>query len=124
MCGPLGLLASGRLVEVGRGDRVGEYVGRAAPKVRAAVDRALGGVLFVDEAYALTPPDSARDYGHEAVAELLRLLEEHRADLDVIVAGDKGGIQRFRGVNPGLASLFPMALHFPELPARRLGAIF
>ncbi|MCW2942929.1 MAG: sporulation protein [Actinomycetia bacterium] len=120
----LGLLSSGHLVEVGRADLVGEYVGQTAPKVRAAVDRALGGVLFVDEAYALTPADSARDYGHEAVAELLRLMEEQRADLVVIVAGYEGEMQRFREFNPGLASRFPTVIHFPDYTDDELVAIF
>jgi SpoVK/Ycf46/Vps4 family AAA+-type ATPase len=120
----LGLLSSGHLVEVGRADLVGEYVGQTAPKVRAAVDRALGGVLFIDEAYALTPPDSARDYGHEAVAELLKLMEEQRADLVVIVAGYEREMQRFREFNPGLASRFPHVLRFPDYSDDELVTIF
>jgi SpoVK/Ycf46/Vps4 family AAA+-type ATPase len=120
----LGLLSSGHLVEVGRADLVGEYVGQTAPKVRAAVDRALGGVLFIDEAYALTPPDSARDYGHEAVAELLKLMEEQRADLVVIVAGYEREMQRFREFNPGLASRFPHVLRFPDYTDDELVTIF
>jgi SpoVK/Ycf46/Vps4 family AAA+-type ATPase len=120
----LGLLSSGHLVEVGRADLVGEYVGQTAPKVRAAVDRALGGVLFIDEAYALTPPDSARDYGHEAVAELLKLMEEQRADLVVIVAGYEREMQRFREFNPGLASRFPHVLRFPDYTDDELATIF
>ncbi|MGI8332198.1 AAA family ATPase [Actinomadura scrupuli] len=120
----LGLLSSGHLVEVGRADLVGEYVGQTAPKVRAAVDRALGGVLFIDEAYALTPPDSARDYGHEAVAELLKLMEEQRADLVVIVAGYEREMQRFREFNPGLASRFPHLLRFPDYTDDELVTIF
>jgi SpoVK/Ycf46/Vps4 family AAA+-type ATPase len=120
----LGLLSSGHLVEVGRADLVGQYVGQTAPKVRAAVDRALGGVLFIDEAYALTPPDSARDYGHEAVAELIKLMEEQRADLVVIVAGYEAEMQRFREYNPGLASRFPHVLRFPDYTDDELVAIF
>ena len=120
----LGLLSSGHLVEVSRADLVGEYIGHTAPRVRAAVERALGGVLFIDEAYSLTPADTARDYGHEAIAELLKLMEEHRSDLVVIVAGYEGEMLRFLDFNPGLASRFPSVLAFPDYSDDDLVAIF
>ncbi|GAB3668029.1 hypothetical protein GCM10027589_34260 [Actinocorallia lasiicapitis] len=120
----LGLLSSGHLVEVSRADLVGEYIGHTAPRVRAAVERALGGVLFIDEAYSLTPADSYQDYGHEAVAELLKLMEEHRSDLVVIVAGYEGEMLRFLDFNPGLASRFPTVLDFPDYTDDDLVAIF
>ncbi|GAA3241461.1 AAA family ATPase [Actinocorallia longicatena] len=120
----LGLLSSGHLVEVSRADLVGEYIGHTAPRVRAAVERALGGVLFIDEAYSLTPADSYQDYGHEAVAELLKLMEEHRSDLVVIVAGYEGEMLRFLDFNPGLASRFPTVVDFPDYTDDNLVEIF
>jgi SpoVK/Ycf46/Vps4 family AAA+-type ATPase len=120
----LGLLSSGHLVEVGRADLVAEYIGQTAPKVRAAVERALGGVLFIDEAYALTPGDSHRDFGHEAIAELLKLMEEERADLVVIVAGYEREMARFLEFNPGVAARFPTVLGFPDYSDDELVAIY
>jgi SpoVK/Ycf46/Vps4 family AAA+-type ATPase len=120
----LGLLSSGHLVEVSRGDLVGEFIGQTAPKVRAAVDRARGGVLFIDEAYALTPNDSFRDFGLEAIAELVKLMEDHRTDLMVIVAGYDEPMRHFLAANPGLASRFPKRLHFPDYTDDDLVAIF
>ncbi|MFD0905528.1 AAA family ATPase, partial [Actinomadura sediminis] len=121
----LGLLSSGHLVEVTRADLVAEFIGQTAPRVRAAVERALGGVLFVDEAYALADAGGdRRDFGHEAIAELLRLMEEHRGDLVVIVAGYKTEMERFVRANPGLESRFPKVLHFPDYSDDELVAIF
>ncbi|GGV08186.1 hypothetical protein GCM10010182_29320 [Actinomadura cremea] len=121
----LGLLSSGHLVEVTRADLVAEFIGQTAPRVRGAVERALGGVLFVDEAYALADAGGdRRDFGHEAIAELLRLMEEHRGDLVVIVAGYKTEMERFVKANPGLESRFPKFLHFPDYSDDELVAIF
>ncbi|ALG07132.1 AAA family ATPase [Kibdelosporangium phytohabitans] len=119
----LGLLSSGHLVEVSRGDLIGEYLGQTAPKVRAAVAKALGGVLFIDEAYSLTDA-WYDDYGSEAIAELIKLMEEHREDLVVIVAGYDGKMAKFMDKNPGLASRFPSKLRFPDYSDDELVAIF
>ncbi|MBX6767588.1 MAG: AAA family ATPase, partial [Actinomadura rubrobrunea] len=121
----LGLLSSGHLVEATRADLVAEYIGQTAHRVRTAVERALGGVLFIDEAYTLAGTGGdQRDFGHEAVAELLRLMEEHRSDLVVIVAGYGAEMERFLASNPGLASRFPKRLHFPDYSVDELLAIF
>jgi SpoVK/Ycf46/Vps4 family AAA+-type ATPase len=120
----LGLLSTGHLVEVTSTDLIGEYLGQTAPKVRAAVTRALGGVLFVDEAYALTPATHWDDYSREALAELLRGMEEHRNDLVVIVAGYSREMTRFLRSNPGLASRFPTTLEFPDYTDDELLDIF
>ncbi|GAA4298377.1 hypothetical protein GCM10023178_02150 [Actinomadura luteofluorescens] len=121
----LGLLSSGHLVEVSRADLVAEFIGQTAPKVRATVERALGGVLFIDEAYSLVAGGSdQRDFGHEAVAELLRLMEEYRSDLVVIVAGYENQMADLLESNPGLASRFPKVLHFPDYSNEELVEIF
>nr|WP_240962873.1 AAA family ATPase [Antrihabitans stalactiti] len=120
----VGLLTSGHIVEVSRADLIGRYIGQTTPKVRAAVERALGGVLFIDEAYSLTPPNSSNDYGHEAVASLVKMMEDHRSDLMVIVAGYEREMDTFLMSNPGLESRFARRIKFPDYTKDDLSAIF
>ncbi|MFC6933834.1 AAA family ATPase [Actinomadura yumaensis] len=116
----LGLLSSGHLVEAHRGDLIAPYLGQTAPKVRAAVEQALGGVLFIDEAYALT----GDDYGREAVATLVKLMEEYRGDLVVIAAGYEREMSAFLASDPGLESRFAKRLRFPDYSTSELIQIF
>ncbi len=120
----LGLLSSGHLTEVARADLVGRYIGETAPKVTAVVASALGGVLFIDEAYALTMTDSEHDYGSEAIATLTKLMEDYRRDLVVIAAGYEREMASFLHANACLASRFPTVVHFPGYTDDELAAIF
>ncbi|WP_157408122.1 AAA family ATPase [Actinomadura atramentaria] len=120
----LGVLSSGHLVEVSRAELIGQYIGETAVKTRAVVRRAVGGVLFIDEAYALTQSDLGEDYGPEAVAELIKMMEDHRDDLVVIAAGYEREMQRFVASDPGLASRFPTTLRFPDFSDDELVEIF
>jgi hypothetical protein len=119
----LGMLTSGHLTEAGRSDLVGEYVGHTAPKTEAVFRRALGGVLFIDEAYSLAPRGMASDFGQEALATLVKLMEDHRDQVVVIVAGYPEDMHRFVGANPGLASRFTRTLHFDDYSADDLVGI-
>ncbi|MFF4652820.1 right-handed parallel beta-helix repeat-containing protein [Streptomyces sp. NPDC001380] len=116
----LGLLARGHLVEADRGQLVGEYVGHTAPRTTAVFRRALGGVLFIDEAYALVPVGQSSDFGQEAVSTLVKLMEDHRDDVVVIAAGYPDDMERFIGSNPGLASRFTRTLRFDDYSSREL----
>ena len=118
----LGLLESGHLVEADRSSLVGEYVGHTGPKTQAVFRRALGGVLFIDEAYSLVTT-GAGDFGHEAIATLVKLMEDHRDRAVVIVAGYPGEMDRFVGSNPGLASRFTRTLMFEDYSDAELVSI-
>ncbi|MBT2213823.1 AAA family ATPase [Actinomadura sp. NEAU-AAG7] len=120
----LGVLSSGHLVEASRAHLVGEYIGQTAPRTRRLVERAIGGVLFIDEAYTLTQSPLKGDYGHEAIAELVKLMEDHREDLVVIVAGYQQEMAEFLAANPGLDSRFPKQLHFPDYTDDELLTVF
>ncbi len=109
----LGLLSRGQLVEAERADLVGEYIGHTAAKAREMVQRALGGVLFVDEAYSLGRGGD-RDFGREATDVLVKAMEDHRKDFALVLAGYRAEMERFLATNPGLRSRFPTHLDFPD----------
>jgi hypothetical protein len=120
----LGALEKGHLVETDRSGLVASYVGQTAPRVKEVAERARGGVLFIDEAYALTTDRSEGDFGSEAVDTLLKLMEDHRGDLIVIVAGYEGKMAMFLSSNPGLKSRFNKFIRFPDYSPEELVDIF
>jgi len=121
----MGLLSKGQFIETDRAGLVGGYLGQTAIKTQEVVESALGGVLFIDEAYSLTDSTHGHDmYGQEAVATLLKLMEDHRDDLIVIVAGYTEPMQKFIRSNPGLQSRFNKFLHFDDYAPAELTEIF
>ncbi|HUD26325.1 MAG TPA: CbbX protein [Burkholderiaceae bacterium] len=110
----LGYSRKGHLVAVTRDDLVGQYIGHTAPKTREVLKRAMGGVLFIDEAYYLYRPENERDYGQEAIEILLQVMENQREDLVVILAGYKDRMARFFECNPGFSSRIAHHIDFPD----------
>ncbi|MBD5362847.1 MAG: AAA family ATPase [Bacteroides sp.] len=119
----MGILKKGHLVETDRSGLVAEYIGQTAVKTNKVIDSALDGVLFVDEAYSLAP-SSSNDFGHEAIATLLKRMEDDRDRLVVIIAGYGKEMQTFIDANPGLQSRFNRYIHFDDYSAEDLLAIF
>lgn len=119
----LGYVRKGHLVAVTRDDLVGQYIGHTAPKTREVLKRAMGGVLFIDEAYYLYRPENERDYGQEAIEILLQVMENQRDDLVVIFAGYKDRMDRFFSSNPGMASRVAHHVDFPDYGEDELFAI-
>ena len=116
----LGYARKGHLVAVTRDDLVGQYIGHTAPKTREVLKRAMGGVLFIDEAYYLYRPENERDYGQEAIEILLQVMENQREDLVVILAGYKDRMARFFESNPGLSSRIAHHIDFPDYSGEEL----
>jgi probable Rubsico expression protein CbbX len=119
----LGYLRRGHLVAVTRDDLVGQYIGHTAPKTREILKKAMGGVLFIDEAYYLYRPENERDYGQEAIEILLQVMENNRDDLVVILAGYHDRMGRFFESNPGMSSRIAHHIDFPDYGAEELATI-
>ncbi|MEP6547019.1 MAG: CbbX protein [Gammaproteobacteria bacterium] len=113
----LGYVRKGHLVAVTRDDLVGQYIGHTAPKTKEVLKKAMGGVLFIDEAYYLYRPENERDYGQEAIEILLQVMENQRDDLVVILAGYKDRMDTFFRSNPGMSSRIAHHLDFPDYAA-------
>jgi len=119
----LGYVRKGHVVTATRDDLVGQYIGHTAPKTREMLKKAMGGVLFIDEAYYLYRPENERDYGAEAIEILLQVMESNRDDLVVIFAGYKDRMDIFYQSNPGLSSRVANHIDFPDYSAEELLAI-
>ena len=116
----LGYIKKGHLLTVTRDDLVGQYIGHTAPKTKEVLKKAMGGVLFIDEAYYLYKPDNERDYGSEAIEILLQVMENQRDDLVVILAGYKEPMDKFYESNPGLSSRIANHIDFPDYSVNEL----
>ena len=116
----LGYIRKGHLITVTRDDLVGQYIGHTAPKTKEVLKRAMGGVLFIDEAYYLYKPDNERDYGAEAIEILLQVMENQREDLVIIFAGYKDRMDSFYASNPGLSSRVANHIDFPDYTSDEL----
>jgi len=116
----LGYIKKGHLLTVTRDDLVGQYIGHTAPKTKEVLKKAMGGVLFIDEAYYLYKPDNERDYGSEAIEILLQVMENQRDDLVVILAGYKEPMDKFYESNPGLSSRIANHIDFPDYTTEEL----
>lgn len=110
----------GHLLTVTRDDLVGQYIGHTAPKTKEILKKAMGGVLFIDEAYYLYKPDNERDYGSEAIEILLQVMENQRDDIVIIFAGYKDRMDKFYESNPGLSSRITNHVHFPDYSPNEL----
>ena len=110
----LGYIKKGHLLTVTRDDLVGQYIGHTAPKTKEVLKKAMGGVLFIDEAYYLYKPDNERDYGQEAIEILLQVMENQRDELVVVLAGYKEPMDKFFESNPGLSSRIANHIDFPD----------
>ncbi len=119
----LGYIRENHLITVTRDDLVGQYIGHTAPKTREVVKKAMGGVLFIDEAYYLYKPENERDYGQEAIEILLQIMENNRDDLVVVLAGYADRMDTFFKSNPGMHSRIGHHLEFPDYGADELMAI-
>ena len=119
----LGYVKKGHLLTVTRDDLVGQYIGHTAPKTKEVLKKAVGGVLFIDEAYYLYKPDNERDYGSEAIEILLQVMENQRDELVVILAGYKEPMDRFYESNPGLSSRITNHIDFPDYSVDELVTI-
>ena len=119
----LGYVRKGHLVAVTRDDLVGQYIGHTAPKTKEILKKAMGGVLFIDEAYYLYRPENERDYGQEAIEILLQVMENQRDDIVVILAGYKDRMARFFESNPGMSSRVAHHIEFPDYSTTELSEI-